>query len=242
MKPKPRTRLLPVLALPLALGLGAGAAAAEDTGEIRGRVVYEGAPPTPKKLEPTSDTDFCRKQVLVDESLVVDPKTRGLRSVAVWVEGTKAPDASEKPVIDNYLCRYATHVVIAHVKRPVLIKNNDPFLHTTQAKTKSGKTIFNIAFPVKGQTTTKKFKRRGFYSLHCDVHTWMLGWAVVLDGEIATTTHAQGEFTLRGVPPGKHTVHLWHETLGERTVPVEVKAGGFASVDLSWKPTAPPKD
>ncbi|MBI4592997.1 MAG: PEGA domain-containing protein, partial [Candidatus Rokubacteria bacterium] len=37
------------------------------------------------------------------------------------------------------------------------------------------------------------------------------------------------------VPPGKHTVDVWHETLGKQTREVEVKAGQTAKVSIEMK-------
>src|SRR5438093_1387950 len=41
---------------------------------------------------------------------------------------------------------------------------------------------------------------------------------------------ASGAFKLDNVPPGKHKVEVWHETLGTMTQEVEVKAGAPSKV------------
>jgi len=45
-----------------------------------------------------------------------------------------------------------------------------------------------------------------------------------------SVTDGKGAFKLDNVPPGKHTVEVWHETLGKMTKEVEVKAGAPTKV------------
>ncbi len=64
---------------------------------------------------------------------------------------------------------------------------------------------------------------------------WMLGWAVVMGHPYYSATDAKGAFKLENVPPGKHTVEVWHETLGKVTKEVEVKQGGETKVTFEMK-------
>jgi len=45
-------------------------------------------------------------------------------------------------------------------------------------------------------------------------------------------TDEKGSFTLANVPPGTHKIKVWHETLGEVTKEVTVKAGEEAKVTI----------
>ncbi len=45
-------------------------------------------------------------------------------------------------------------------------------------------------------------------------------------------TDEAGAFKLDNVPPGKHTVEVWHEALGKVTREVEVKAGAPTKISL----------
>jgi len=209
--------------------------AAHAGGGIKGSVVFDGEPPAPKKITPTTDTAICGQQNLVDESLIVDPKTKGVRSVAIWIKGSKRSKKDEAPIIDNRRCRYEPHLVIARAGEPLTIRNRDPFLHTTKAQTDKGKVLFNVALPVRDQTVERKLAKPGAYELVCDVHTWMKGWALVLEDEIATVTADDGTFALTDLPAGMHTLELWHETLGSKTVTVEAKDGLTAETTIRWK-------
>jgi plastocyanin len=194
-------------------------------GSVEGTVLFDGATPVPKKIVATTDTAICSQQDLVDESVLVDPKTKGIANVVVWVEGVRGKKRTETVNVDNFRCRYEPHVAIADVGQPILVRNKDRFLHTSQAKEKAGKTIFNIALPFKDAEKQQSFAKRGPFQVVCDVHSWMNGWVVVLEGEPAAITDASGNFEIADVPPGKQKLVFWHETLGEKTLALEVKPG-----------------
>ena len=40
-------------------------------------------------------------------------------------------------------------------------------------------------------------------------------------------TAEDGRFEIRGVPPGRWTLRIWHEELGERTIELDVRPGAF---------------
>src|SRR5215217_4923373 len=62
---------------------------AAEWGNLTMRFVYDGLPPTPRLLKGPSGHEFA------DESLIVDPKDRGLANVCIWLV---AEDGIEPPV------------------------------------------------------------------------------------------------------------------------------------------------
>jgi hypothetical protein len=48
-------------------------------------------------------------------------------------------------------------------------------------------------------------------------------------------TDGSGAAKIENVPAGKHSVEVWHETLGKQTKEVEVKAGQVAKVSIEMK-------
>jgi plastocyanin len=206
--------------------------AAAPTGTVRGTLTFTGDAPAPAKIDPQTDREICSVQDLVDESLLVDGKTKGLKNVAVWIEKTKAPKS--EPVVENTGCRFEPHVLIVPAKTDVTIKNRDTFLHTAAAKDPKGKDLFNVALPSRDQEAKKKFNAAGPHTLRCDVHPWMKGFVVVTGGELNAVSDALGKFEIKDVPAGKYTVRLWHETLGEKKAEVDVAAGKTANVDLTF--------
>ncbi len=53
----------------------------------------------------------------------------------------------------------------------------------------------------------------------------MNAWLVVAEHPYYALTDASGSFKITAVPPGTYTIQLWHETLGQQTRKVTVKAG-----------------
>jgi len=68
--------------------------------------------------------------------------------------------------------------------------------------------------------------------LRCDVHQWMNGAVWITDHPYATVTDDSGKFTLTEVPPGKHSLKVWHPVLGEAGQEVEVQTGKTAVVAI----------
>ena len=70
-------------ALSLGLLLIPAASAQAQWGGLKGQFVYDGKAPEPKKLDANKDPQVCQKHPLVDELLVVDPKSSGVANIVV---------------------------------------------------------------------------------------------------------------------------------------------------------------
>ena len=99
----------------------------------------------------------------------------------------------------------------------------------------AGGNSFNIAQPVQGQTNDVKLEQEnGMLHVKCDVHRWMTEYVGVVEHPYFAVSDANGAFTIRGVPPGDHTVVAWHEKLGSIEQKVGVKGGATAPVELTY--------
>jgi hypothetical protein len=209
-------------------------AIASATGTVKGHVTFQGEPPVPAKITPLTDEAICGQQGLVDESLLVDPKSHGIKDVVVWIEKTKAEPPKSDPILDNWHCHYEPHVLVVPANQTIVVRNKDRFLHTTLARDPKGKQLFNVAIPNKDQEIKKTLPGPGRYALSCEVHAWMKGWVVVTNGELSAVTDASGTFEILGVPGGKMKLHFWQESLGERTLDVDVQQGKPIEVNVEW--------
>ena len=88
----------------------------------------------------------------------------------------------------------------------------------------------NKAQPKFKKTMTEKLEKPEVVKITCDVHSWMLGWVAVVPSPFFGVTDTNGVAKISDVPPGKHKVEVWHETLGKQEKEVEVKAGQTAKV------------
>jgi plastocyanin len=215
---------------------------ARANGAVTGTVRI--AQPTPK-LPPhpvIKDGSVCGREA-PNESVLVG-KGGCLRNVVVFVkdapfQGKPAPIPGA--ALDQKHCRYEPHVQAVTVGTPLSLMNDDAVLHNVHANEES-MTVFNVAMPIKGQKLPIPMRKPGLMKLQCDAgHTWMNGWIYVFDHPYFAVTDDGGAFTIKDVPPGEHTLELWHEPAdgngaGVRTIAkVKVTDGGVARVALVMK-------
>lgn len=203
-------------------------------GQVEGSVVLEGPPPAPETLTIKAKS----KQHSIEGCGAVEklsPKLQvaadgGIKNAVVWLEGPPDP-AGEIPaplLMDQNQCVFEPHVIAIQAGREVAIRNSDTVIHNVR--------IFPEGIPsmlmhrwqkADAADILWKFEEPGRYVVRCGVHPWMYGWVIVVPpGGAAAVTDASGGFTLAGVPAGRHTLRVWHETLGTLELPVEVGPDG----------------
>lgn len=232
-----RVRLLAVAAGLAAVGLVSLPADARQAGQwatVKGQVVLpEGKPiPERKKLEVSQDKDHClSKGPLLDESVVVNPKNRGIKNVVVWLRPDNMnvkqgfepaqihpDDAKRKPaevVIDQPCCMFVNRVSLARVGDTVVVKNPAPVPHNF-FWTSSNNGEYNQTVPA-GQNWKMPqalVAESGAINYKCTIHPWMDGWVRVFDHPYFAVTDDNGNFEIKNAPAGKVRVVYWHEKVG----------------------------
>ena len=66
-------------------------------------------------------------------------------------------------------------------------------------------------------------------------HSWPAAYIAVFDHPYFAVTAPTGSFTIEGIPPGRHTLHVWHERTGRTGQPVKIAANGTAKAELALK-------
>jgi plastocyanin len=204
---------------------------AQGGGSIEAEVKFAGTPPAPKKMKVNKDTEKCGTETVSEE--VVVGGNKGLANVVVSVPGAKGQAPAKKAVLDQKGCKFVPHV-LATTPGAVDIKNSDDILHNIHTYSTANPTI-NKAQPKFKKVMTEKFEKPEVVKVTCDVHSWMLGWVAVVPSPFFGVTDQNGTAKIDGVPAGKHTVEVWHETLGKQTRDVEVKAGQTTKVSFELK-------
>ncbi|MDB5341194.1 MAG: hypothetical protein JWN70_6813 [Planctomycetaceae bacterium] len=222
---------------PAAATTEAPAAASGGTGDLVGTVVFDGAPPSLTPLitmgADVKDKAVCSAMTIPDESLMVDPATKGIQNVFVFFE--KAPvgavpvAAPEKQIFDQIGCKFIPHGMIVRTKQPLLVLSDDAVGHNTHTypARNSG---FNGAIGAKerkGVAITYTQSEREPFSVKCDVHPWMNAYHLPLDHGYAAVSDEKGKFVIKGLPAGSHVLKVWHESgkLLERGYKVTIKPG-----------------
>jgi plastocyanin len=215
--------------------LGAFACAALATtahaqsGSITGTITTtaKGRPP----VRVTIDQKVCGNE-LPDNAIVVDAQGH-LANAVIVLTGVKRAAAAETTVTNDQ-CAFAPRVQIARPNANVRTTSKDPILHTTNAQTEGGRTLFNVALPIAGLTVTKPIGAAGNVRLVCNTHPWMRGWVIVTD-EAAAISGADGRFSLENIPPGTYELRIWHESLKSAPQKITVAAGKPTDIAVQMK-------
>jgi plastocyanin len=222
-----------------AVALVAGAAAfvggprfatAQGGGAIEAEVKYNGAPVV-ETIKVNKDTEACGKEAKVEK--VVVGGNKGLANAVVSVADAKGQPTAKKATVDQKGCKFVPHVV-ATAPGEVEFLNSDGILHNLHTYSTANAAV-NKAQPKFKKSMVEKFDKPEIIKITCDVHSWMLGWIAVMPHPFFGVTGENGTTKIDNVPAGKHTVEVWHETLGKQTKDVEVKAGQTAKVSFEMK-------
>lgn len=237
------------LAALTALVLGPAAAYAEDpvgagsggseapaaTGRIEGHISLGRPAPERPKVPIPRDNKACG--TVHDDQVYQVGGDGSLAHVVVEVLGIEAPEAPapQEVEVDQHQCEFVPRVIAAPVGSTLVVVNSDTTMHNAHLRL-GEKTVLNMAMPMKGMKSRRTLKKTGLIRFQCDAgHPWMRAWAKVTEHPWVAVTGADGRFVIENVPPGKHTLQLWHEAEGERTVTVEVKAGETATIETTVK-------
>jgi hypothetical protein len=180
-----------------------------------------------EKIIPDKDQQFCGKHTLVRENIVVDPKTKAIRNVAVYLfvaPGGKKPavhpsyekTAKDKAVIDNKNCRYEPHVQAIRTTQPLVLKNSDPLGHNMKAEFFNPQNVaFNDQIPANGQVEKALTgAETAFVPVQCSIHGWMNSWLLIKEDPYVGISDEKGHISIKNVPVGEWTFVVWQENAG----------------------------
>lgn len=159
---------------------------------------------------------------------------KGLRTSADIVVSLKAPGLTltppaKAPEMDQKGMLFIPHVLPVVKGTTVKFLNSDPYAHNVFSP--EGK--YNLGTWPTGETRDHKFDKPGVYTQLCRVHPEMEAFIVVLETPYFAVTNKTGQFTIKGVPPGKYTLVAWSEKLKSSEQAVTVESGKTATVDLT---------
>ncbi len=220
---------------------GSAMVSAAETGTIEGQIVLEGDVPTlapkVKKGDPTAkDPSVCAADDVPDESLVVDPATKGVANVIIYLR--KAPAGMpadlkaskvKEVVVDQKGCRYFPHITAVRTDQTVKCVSNDAVAHNVNIApfVNPAQNFIIPANDQKGTNVTLKSPEALPVSVKCDIHNFMQSYWVVTDHPYVAVTDKEGKFKIEGLPAGEHSFTVWQESAGyiNRKYTVNVKAG-----------------
>lgn len=207
--------------------------ASVDAADLKGKFVLDGAVPAPTPVtDPKAENDFPG-QKLVFENFVVDPETKGIANIAVYVrnngvavtpEAEKA--AEEKVVIDNKNGQFQPHIAGLWVgKQKVAFKNSDPAAHNSNFAHAGENPLLapnaEVVVNVPNAAAIPK-------EVSCNIHPWMKAFIVCRDTPYVAASGKDGSFTLKNLPTGVELeIQVWQEKAGYLAAKPEWEKGRF---------------
>jgi len=217
-------------------------------GTFRGTILFDGPAPVAAAIDVTKSRDkFCiaNAKLIKDESLIVDPETRGVKNAVVYLlrkpAGYNAPVPENAVRFSNRNCMFEPRILVLRVGQPVMIANDDATSHNALISSLNALSAgFNQSI-APGSTAKHVYGGRESIPVKvvCNVHPWMIAHHLPLDHEFFAVTDAKGQFEIKRVPAGTHQFRVWHERRGylEREISITIKAGETLRRTFKYAPS-----
>lgn len=192
-------------------------------GTIQGVIKYTGKIPAPVVHKTGKFKKACGLEVQ-DESLIV--ANQKVKNVVIWLEEKKARKLKNKAgtyTINQKNCTYAPHILAMPKGSELEILTSDPINHNIHTYSFENDPI-NIMF-LPGNDYSQEMEEPEVVKVSCDLHGWMEAYIVVTPNSYFAVTENNGTFEIKDVPPGKYTLRVWHEGLGEESRKIKVGDG-----------------
>lgn len=202
------------------------ARAGDDYGSISGQFVLKGEVPEPKLLHKKGavvrDPSVCAAKDTLDDSLVIDAKSKGIANVFVYIRKVDKihPDLVDPPAkvltFDQKGCQYQPHAMFVRTGQTVLVKSSDACSHNTHTYPLRNKAENFVIAPGNQAGIPLKHPIPELLPIKvgCDIHPWMQSWWLILDHPYVAVTNAKGEFAIEKLPVGTYEFRVWHEKAG----------------------------
>lgn len=191
-----------------------------QAGTLKGEVKYTGKIPDPVVHQTGKFKKVCGPEIQ-GESLILE--NQKVKNVVVWLDGKMAKKLKNKPgtySINQKNCAYSPHVLAMPKGSELQILTSDPINHNIHTYSFDNDPI-NIMF-LPGQDYSQEMEEPEVVKVSCDLHGWMEAYIVVTPNSYFAVTGNDGAFEIKDVPPGKYTLRLWHEELGEEFRKIEI--------------------
>lgn len=195
-----------------------------------------GGSPIDTSITPTHDLSVCRP---FSQSLVPS-RNGGVGNAVVWLSGVGTGPRDNAPrraklTLDG--CRLEPRVQRLAVGTTVLLNGRDAMMSRLQftadgEREPRATALLSDAGQVVPIATASAAP--GLVRVSDDMHPWVRAWLVVAPHPFVAVTDADGQFRFDGVPPGRYTLHVWHERFGTREQKVRVDGGVQVRVELEY--------
>ncbi len=225
----------------LIVGLASSAPAPAQWGAVEGQFLLDGDIPKLAPLDTAGkDAEICPPGSIPDESLIVDPQSKGIANVVLYL--SKPPDkihpdlaasAEKEIVFDQKGCRFLPRVLFVRTDQTVLLKSGDATPHNTRASPFINMGLNVIVSPNDRKGIPVQMPRPETtppFPVKCDIHAWMEARWIVRDHPYVAISDKDGKFKIDKLPAGTHEFRVWEEPIYLVTGPIE--KGGKLTVTV----------
>jgi plastocyanin len=209
------------------------AAAATGNGIVRGIVSFKGTAPEGEEI--AAGKCHASSPATTASPVVVSAAGR-LKDVVVYVKDAAPADVPMPgpAVLDQVNCRYVPNVLAVRTGQVVRVTSSDPTLHNVHVLALDNPGV-NFGMTGAGQSRDLTFGVPERVRFKCDVHPWMSAHVYVFDHPAFAVTADDGNYEIKGLPPGEHTLVFSHPFLGDREREVKVSDGTPAEADVVFE-------
>lgn len=189
---------------------------------ITGSVKFAGKPPAPKKISMDAEAECQKLNTIPVLDKAVEVSSGGkLANVFVYVksglEGKTFEPPTEAVVLEQKGCQFVPRVMGLRAGQILDVRNSDPVTHNVHPMPRNNRDWNQSQAPGAPDLKRKFAVPEVMIPVKCNVHAWMKGYIAVLDHPFFAISTKDGEFSLKGLPPGQYTIAAWHESFGEKT-------------------------
>ena len=207
---------------------------------LTGSIIANGEVPKPKRYDMTADP-VCAElggEHVVVQDLVVNNQ-RVLDTFVYLKSGEvldkyrfEAPDS--EVVLEHRNCNYSPRVLGIRVGQKLAIVNSDRTIHNTHPLPKYNQE-WNMSQAVGSTPFVKSFNRaEQFIPVKDNHHPWERALLGVFDHPFFAVSDEFGNYELRGVPPGKYKLVVWHQRLGQQEMEITIVPGESRKIDFTF--------
>jgi plastocyanin len=211
------------------------------TGEITGKVLFEGSRPKLQEIYMNKDPECLRENqgrtVYIQDGAVNRNGT--LPNVFIFARsgaGKGSATVPRKPVVlDQQGCIFVPHVLGIQVGQNLKVLNSDFTMHNVHVVPKNNPQ-WNESQPPGGAAFYKKFAHPEIMiPVSCNEHPWMKAYIGVVENPYYDVTGTTGTFTIKGVPVGEYTIEAWTATFGTQEKTVRVRPHESTTLDFTFQ-------
>jgi len=208
---------------------------------IHGTIHLQGSAPAPTQIDMGMDPGctFSTKEPNFSQQYVVG-KGGGLGNVYVYVksglEGNYFAVPTAAVILDQKGCRYAPHVLALMAGQTLRVLNSDPTMHNVHAQPNApSNSQWNMSQMPKGAPIETTFHDpEVMMPFKCNQHPWMKAFINVAANPFYAVSDSNGNFEIKGLPPGEYTIAAVHEAAGEQIQKVTLSAKETKTADFTF--------